>query len=366
MTMMGSMGTLIDYPAPPLLDRGLRGTEASDKVNVVRATIRRNETIDVVRLVAAAGIVFVHAVHDSLSLERWTHFFRFAVPFYLFASLYFQSKSLRRRTDRTYLQYVSGRCKRLYLPFLVWSAIYFLARSVKHLMDPGIGPVELRVARLWTGTEYHLWFLPFLLASSIVLATVYWAFLRFDRRLRWPLIAMAIFAAFVLTRVTMPASWDEVFDSPTYAYVQFWRALPAACLAMAFAWFMTMGNTVITISPLLGLSGLILTLVCSARQVLYGRIELIPRALSGLGCMVTAMAPWSGAWVSPLARIGRYSYGIYLCHVLVVEAIHVGVMHLVRTPSAMTDMATFILGFPCSVALVLLLARSKRTAWLNG
>src|SRR3954471_20911885 len=46
----------------------------------------RNEVIDVVRLFAAAGIVFIHAVESDV-MVRWANMLRFAVPFYLFASL---------------------------------------------------------------------------------------------------------------------------------------------------------------------------------------------------------------------------------------------------------------------------------------
>src|SRR4051794_38044010 len=52
-------------------------------------TTARNEAVDVVRLAAALGIVFVHSC-QSAAMDPWRNMFRFAVPFYLFASLYFQ------------------------------------------------------------------------------------------------------------------------------------------------------------------------------------------------------------------------------------------------------------------------------------
>src|ERR1700733_16238896 len=61
------------------------------------AVLPRNEAIDVVRLFAAAGVVFVHATQSPV-FDNWGNLIRFAVPFYLFASLYFQALSLRRNT----------------------------------------------------------------------------------------------------------------------------------------------------------------------------------------------------------------------------------------------------------------------------
>src|SRR5690348_13210720 len=61
----------------------------------------RTESIDVIGLVAAAGIVLVDTA-KSVPLISIGHFFRFAVQFYVFASLYFQAQSLRRNSTRTF------------------------------------------------------------------------------------------------------------------------------------------------------------------------------------------------------------------------------------------------------------------------
>src|SRR4051812_14055264 len=74
----------------------------------------RNQNIDVIRLIAAAGIIFVHATKGSAVFSSSGHLFRFAVPFFLFASLYFQSDSLRRRGERhTLSRYILSRVRRL-------------------------------------------------------------------------------------------------------------------------------------------------------------------------------------------------------------------------------------------------------------
>lgn len=324
----------------------------------------RNEAIDVVRFLAAAGVVFVHAV-QSPAFDNWGNLFRFAVPFYLFASMYYQALSLKRNPKRTLGQQIAARFRRLYVPFLAWSLIYLVARDIKRVTVLHVAPLALRPELLWKGPEYHLWFLPFLLLWSIILAVAQRGLVRRGRSWRWVAITAAVGAGVVFAFVHMPASWSEAFDNPTYTYVQWWRALPAVCWGMAFAWIMALGATVYTVSPMVGLAGIALAVGWLLQQVWYGN-EPGPRGMTGLGCMVAALAPWHGAAVSAMARLGRYGYGVYLCHVLAVEFIHVFTARIHLAPSAWLDVANFAMSFAVSLAMVATFARSRRLAWLNG
>jgi peptidoglycan/LPS O-acetylase OafA/YrhL len=141
--------------------------------------------------------------------------------------------------------------------------------------------------------------------------------------------------------------------------------MPSVCWAMAFAWFMTMGPEVYGVSCTLGAAGIALTLFYLCKQVVYG-IEAGARGLTGLGCVLAGLAPWHGPAISAMARIGRYGYGIYLCHVLFVEAFHVIIYHMHLPTSVGLDIVNFAFSFCGSVALVRFFARSPRLAWLNG
>lgn len=349
---------------PPAPVTTLVDKQTAVQPQLVDCSKARNENIDVIRLVAALGIVFVHAVRAP-ELEGYRNFFRFAVPFFLFASLYFQALSFRRKTDRTLPQYVVHRFRRLYLPFLAWSVIYIVARDIKRVTLLHLGPVALTPGLLWKGPEYHLYFLPLLLSCSVAFALVHWAVLKRDPWWRWPLIGLAIVAGLAFALSPMPASWDEIFDNPTYAYVWAWRALPAVCWAMAFAWFMTAGSRIYTVPRLVGFAGVLLAAGCSLYQL--HEIKLIPRGLSGLGCLLLALIPWPASDIlSLLARIGRYSYGIYLSHVLVVELVRAMAVHGHFSPSVTMDLVIFAVSFAGSVGLVCVLGRTRWLAWLNG
>lgn len=323
----------------------------------------RNEMIDVVRFFAAAGIVYIHAAQSSPSLDPSRNFFRFAVPFFLFASLYYQGVSGRKKRDGSLWQFIVKRVKRLYLPFLAWGVIYLIARGTRNLTTD---PSHLVQSLLWKGTQYHLWFLPLLLACSIVMGAIQ-RFLRSRGQVwRWALITIVVAAGFAMAFVHMPLSWTEDFENnPTYAYVQFWKATPAACWAMACAMVMTMGSVVWSVSRALGWGGLLLGVAASVKQVLDG-IQLIPRALSGLGCLLLSLAPWAWPTGSLLARLGRYGYGIYLCHVLFVRAFQRLAENRQVAPSIGRDLVTFVLSFVASVAFAVVIGRSRRLRWLNG
>jgi peptidoglycan/LPS O-acetylase OafA/YrhL len=328
---------------------------------------RRNQTIDAIRVFAAAGIVFVHAV-EAPFFDKWGNLFRFGVPFFLFASLYFQSLSLRRNADRPLGRFIAERFARLYLPFLVWGLIYLLARDAERITINHLPPVRLRLSMLWTGTEYHLWFLPFLLAWVIALAVLYHALIRRDSRWRWLVIAAAVVAGCVAAArpaPTLPDASVMTYDNPAITYAYWSMAAPAALGAIAFACLMAMGPAIYSVPAPLGWAGLALVAACSIRQALHG-IELAPRALTGLGSMLVALVPWKSSAIPPLARIGRRGYGIYLCHVIPVEMIHIIFHHLHLGPSPWLDVANFAVSFVGAIGIVLLLEKSPKTAWLNG
>src|SRR4029078_12276215 len=94
-----------------------------------------------------------------------------------------------------------------------------------------------------------------------------------------------------------------------------------------------------------------LTIFGSVQQAMHG-IMLIPRALTGLGSFVAALAPWnwSGPTFAILALWGCYVYGIYLCHVFVVEAVRALAARLLHLETSVPlDLGIFILGFLGSV-----------------
>src|SRR3954454_9949081 len=69
---------------PPALQYREPVAGAGAAADGIRPATAHNDSIDVVRFFAAAGVVFTHSI-ESPFFDRWGNLFRFAVPFFLFA-----------------------------------------------------------------------------------------------------------------------------------------------------------------------------------------------------------------------------------------------------------------------------------------
>ena len=326
----------------------------------------RSDAVDVVRLLAATAVVLLHSLRSTETVG-WSSLLRFAVPFYLFASLYFLARSLERRPGWTLRSLTASRLRRLYVPFAAWSVIYFALRNVKRIVVLRSGPPDMGVSLAWTGAQYHLWFLPFLLTTTILLGLILRAIGDGERRHRRCRIAigLALLAGLTLSAIPVGSFWTESFDQSGYTYSHWLAAAPAACGAIAFALYASVLAPATTIPPVIGFAGIILTVSCCANEALSGdRVRLVPRALAGFGAMLAALAPWNGPIVAALARLGRYSFGVYLTHVLFVESLHVGLAKCHVAPGAAADLLVFAASFAGSLCLTRLITRSSRLVWL--
>lgn len=323
----------------------------------------RIETLDAARLIAILAVVFLHST-ETPTLKRFDLVGTFAVPFYLFASLYFQARSLRRDASRNIVQYVVSRLKRLYLPFVAWTFIYLVARNVKHLFVSDAPPVPFEWHHLWTGSAHHLWFLPYLIIASLLSAFA----ARFSNTrpaLRITIITICALVGGVLAVVPRPDWLNHISGEEGYFFFQCWKALPSAFLGLALAWILSNADDDSLITPIVGLAGALLTIGTVTDQLIHGYSRL-ERTLSGLGWLLAALATWRGPWVQWMARGGRHAYGIYLTHVLFIEAVQ-AIAHRAGLGSSIgLDAVTIIAGFFGGLLLTTALDKSRHTAWLNG
>ncbi|MCI0559315.1 MAG: acyltransferase, partial [Nitrososphaera sp.] len=100
----------------------------------------RLATLDAMRFMAAVAVIWLHT-STSPESDRITMIGRFAVPFFIAAALFLTCEKALKPNGPLFRQFVVDRFHRLYLPFLVWSAIYFLvrmaaARFVTHAPEP--------------------------------------------------------------------------------------------------------------------------------------------------------------------------------------------------------------------------------------
>lgn len=317
--------------------------------------------LDTVRLAAAAGIVWVHAAQSDLGKVIWP-VGMFGVPFYTFVAVLFMTRTLTKPNAKGFGDYVVGRFGRVYLPFLFWSAIYLAMGQAKSLVehhklylpDPTI---------LYAGGHEHLWFLPYLMIVTIVGACLVRG-LKAVPVLRWPVVAILLAAGSLFAALEQPA-WINTrgFD------IDFWRlsfrALPTVCWSIALALAVAFDGRLPRASGKVAVMGVLLLLGVMATQEWVDQQKIL-RTFAGLGCLAIAFYPLASTAVARLGSFGRYTYGIYLSHLLFIRFIAEIFARKDIQPTLISDIAVFAVAFVGATTLSVLLSKSKYTRWTLG
>ena len=125
--------------------------------------LERVAGIDLLRILAAAGIIWFHtegAPHRGIGYA--------GLPVFL---LIFFSLVTRQSPARTTAQFVSRRWHRLLKPWLFWSLVYGSCRLAKAAATADWHSLDevLSVQTLFIGTWVHLWYLPYAFVLGLLL-----------------------------------------------------------------------------------------------------------------------------------------------------------------------------------------------------
>lgn len=135
--------------------------------------------IDLMKVICALLVIGVHT-GPLLSISQEANFVvtqifgRIAVPFFFVSSSYFffrkldDSKPLTNSKNRNYLKHYVKRIAKLYL---VWSLVYFVLVAAGWMKNGFNMIAVLRYIRdfFFTGSYYHLWFLPAMIVAVVVI-----------------------------------------------------------------------------------------------------------------------------------------------------------------------------------------------------
>ena len=151
--------------------------------------VPRNGAIDVMRLVAAAGIVWFHAKAPGqlISYSSLSLFIIFLIVL-----------PLQRPATGAFSTYVTERANRLLRPWLVWSSIFVVLKIAQATVKQQPILQEFKWTMLATGAQTHLWFLPFGFVCSIA---AFWV-VRTTNRTSDHAFSVAV----VLAALSLPAS----------------------------------------------------------------------------------------------------------------------------------------------------------------
>ena len=181
-------------------------------------TLRRDGTIDLLRLVSAFAIVDFHipSDHREFSLA--------ALPIFVALLVFFGVKNPSPK-----------RLWRLIEPWLFWSAVFLILRLVKSvsLSEPLTGVFQ--VWMLVTGGSLHLWFLSF---GALFLALV-WALPERARMLFLVLTSLLAIWAMQLDGLPVPIpQWASVWPAAAMGYFMAKSQRPWRVCAVAGGFFL--------------------------------------------------------------------------------------------------------------------------------
>lgn len=289
-------------------------------------------SVDLMRFIAAACVIYLHTV-SGYALEYTGGFTRFAVPFFSASATYFAvfSACSTKRTPLT--TYARSRVVRIYVPFALWSLIYFASRAVASCFlntnSPSIG-IEV----LYTGPSHHLWFLPYIVTATLaafILARVMHSLGSLD------VAGIVMFMVGGIATLTEPDINSVLGYTASLSY----KTLASACWGFALAAVVQSGRFVCggpQVRSAVAVAGF-LSLIILAH---FDSTSLLYPNLCGWFALAMALAvPLKPS--KAIILLGSYAYGIYLTHILYVEGLQDLVAALQIDPVSWMSLIVFIL-----------------------
>jgi surface polysaccharide O-acyltransferase-like enzyme len=308
--------------------------DASQRVVIEPATPPRREpserlaNVERLRIVAMIEIVTFHvggavgAGDYRLPLAAGL-----GLPVFLLLNNAFNTTLSERMGTRAFLDV---KVSRLVLPWLVWCAVYsavVLAEKVRHheALSEAFSP--------WMivgGTYSHLWFVPFALFGSLLIALLQRRTRAVSHRLMAGL-TLGIGAVILLVNARLVQSGR--FDWPS---VQWLFALPSPLLGFALGRVLMARER-----PLLGKLALLLTILAALTLALTWMVSLpeMTRRYAVSLALVSLFFLWPGPTDALSRRLTPLLFGVYLIHPLLLRAYQGG--HLPEVPTPVLGVAVF-------------------------
>ncbi len=337
---------------------------------------------------------------DSIMLGMLYHFTRFGTLTFVFlagAILFYQYGG-----GRSYRPVLWKRIGDIYVPFVVWTIIYWLTvRLSNHQPLFSKESVSSFFQQLIVPTNgYHLWFVIMIFQFYMLFPAFRWLARQFRthvlqqhspeeqrKRIVWMLIVIAVAYGWLmwLCYYVFPF-WDAGgilqtllnYRTSEFGFYFFYFILGAVCGSAIQTWRETIlrllpwttlvflgmyiwlgydllkhSNDAIDLNVSTYLKPTTFVLVVSQMLLMYGLAILLSRQQHA----ITRFLQWCG----------RYSFGGYLSHALLLAAVASWTRKLVLTDlHLLTTVLTFAIVAPAAIALTSLLSRLPGGQWLTG
>lgn len=325
------------------------------------ASAERIIGFDIVRALAACGVIWVHAgrspfwnEHNLGPAGSWgTAFLNSLAGFFVVFALH-------RRADRGLLAFAGHRVWRIYGAFVVWSLLYLGARVVNYIVFHKKSGIQWEWDLFFFGTSYHLWFLPYLLIITLLtLPVVAWA-LRSRPRMAGVAVMCVVAASAVLI---LPEPEFLGYGRDQLPLFHLYARAPGFLFGLGIGLWMLAGfRPRVELRHAIACAAVVV--VCMYLSLTTELPKHVLNRVAATAAFMIALAPWQGPVARWLASMGKLGFGVYLCHVLFLEAFVTVVARAGFSPSFGVDMVVFVFDVIASFAFAWLMRRTKWLAWL--
>lgn len=331
--------------------------------------VERFVGLDVVRVFAAITVIWHHAIRapelkhpESMWHGTWgTSFFNFAAAYLLVASIC-------RRPEVRFGPFAANRFMRLYVPFMIWAVVGLLARLPNDLLLGHTTSTRLNVHLLWHGATYHLWFLPYVMLASLLVFLPVRSILRLGNRRALLATAMVTGVISVAGLLVCPplavelqaggrSEWSVGAGHVVRRFPLFLLGTAFGLLVIAVPAVIGWARRLVPVSLAVAVGSIVARQGFGLLPGTFVRTGALSAFVFGLGLDKARTPMW-------LARLGRASFGVYLCHFLFIEGA-VAAARAAKLPATwQLDLGVFGFATVGAFATVMLLKRSRYTAWM--
>ena len=344
--------------------------------------------MNALKILSILGVIGIHVTADSSGLPYASYPASqrlapslaralseiFNYPVFLIASLFLLALRLDRAPrQRSYSAVIRSRLKRLLPPFLLWSLVFLAVRNVKaisfgyhdYYLEELAAPISWLRYLFLGGAQYHLHFIPILMALYLLYPV-------YNVAIRKPALG-----AFALLTLGLWPSADQII----YSSMATSAALPFALTATKVAAFTGYGFVAFSLygwyrrgaspsrRPLITavLTVLIMTAgalvtqhsVATAREGAWLARDLATHLAHyslPIGAVIVFLFARKVTWPESTAHLASLTFGVYLFHPIVLDALEIAERGWNLSPSA-TVAFNFIAVSMISFLVVALSAR---------
>ena len=285
---------------------------------------KRIPTLDAARFIAAIGVVWIH-VCQTPATSNFGAIGRFAVPFFAATAGYFLVQSIQQNPSLKLQSFAASRLTRLYLPFLVWSGMYWAFKLAKKLIVKDSDTTLPGIEVLYQGGAYHLWFIPYLTLASLIIYGVSRYNAPTARNQRY----LAAFSASLGLLLAMLLSISQPVENTPYFMMM---ATPSLLWGSALGWLQIASKSqtgqpcLQSRNPTMPILLIGLFVVATLTPPGTIRSSLLENAagvalllIAIYASLMTNLQKKGSKTIDLIARLGQVSLGIYFCHLLFIK-----------------------------------------------